>query len=290
MNTDAHVRAAAEAISAADALLICAGAGMGVDSGLPDFRGDQGFWRAYPPYAKLGLSFREVGKPRWFESDPTFAWGFYGHRLNLYRSTRPHDGFDILRDWAESMSAGFFVYTSNVDGHFQRAGFDPDRIEEVHGAIDWMQCMKDCGAGIFAAPTAAVEIDEDTMRARPPLPACPNCGSLARPNILMFDDATWDYSRSYPQEVRFNRWLDDRKRTRLAIVECGAGLGLPTVRRLSEQVSRTHQATLVRINLREPSVPAGQIGLSLGALDGLRAIQAGMTSRKYEPAPSARGT
>jgi len=32
-----------------------------------------------------------------------------------------------------------FADTSNVDGHFPRAGFDPDRIIEVHGAIDWGQ-------------------------------------------------------------------------------------------------------------------------------------------------------
>jgi NAD-dependent SIR2 family protein deacetylase len=47
------VEKAAKAIKSAEALVIGAGAGMGVDSGLPDFRGDQGFWRAYPPYEKL---------------------------------------------------------------------------------------------------------------------------------------------------------------------------------------------------------------------------------------------
>ena len=52
---------------------------MGVDSGLPDFRGDRGFWKAYPPYAKLGLHFAEMANPRWFDSDPELAWGFYGH-------------------------------------------------------------------------------------------------------------------------------------------------------------------------------------------------------------------
>jgi hypothetical protein len=44
---------AARAIQKADAVLITAGAGMGVDSGLPDFRGDEGFWKAYPPFAAL---------------------------------------------------------------------------------------------------------------------------------------------------------------------------------------------------------------------------------------------
>lgn len=40
----------ASIISSADALLIGAGAGMGKDSGLPDFRGNEGFWKNYPPY------------------------------------------------------------------------------------------------------------------------------------------------------------------------------------------------------------------------------------------------
>ncbi len=109
---------AADAIAAADALLIGAGAGMGVDSGLPDFRGAQGFWKAYPAYARLGLRFEALANPHWFENDPTLAWGFYGHRLNLYRATQPHAGFQILRKWAGRMRHGAFVFTSNVDGQF----------------------------------------------------------------------------------------------------------------------------------------------------------------------------
>ena len=58
---------AAEAIRSAEGLVITAGAGLGVDSGLPDFRGNEGFWRAYPPLAKLGLSY-------WRAVTPTMAW------------------------------------------------------------------------------------------------------------------------------------------------------------------------------------------------------------------------
>src|SRR5437588_12489307 len=123
MNNDDLLDRAAAAVASADALLIGAGAGMGVDSGLPDFRGDKGFWNAYPPYAALGLNFIALASPRWFTDDPEIAWGFYGHRLNLYRQTAPHAGFQILRKWAERMPRGSFVYTSNVDGHFQRSGF-----------------------------------------------------------------------------------------------------------------------------------------------------------------------
>jgi NAD-dependent SIR2 family protein deacetylase len=75
-NTDKKIRHAAEAIKAADALLVTAGAGMGVDSGLPDFRGAQGFWRAYPAIAKLGLSFEGMANPAWFKKNPHLAWAF----------------------------------------------------------------------------------------------------------------------------------------------------------------------------------------------------------------------
>ena len=48
----------------ADGLLITAGAGMGVDSGLPDFRGTEGFWRAYPALAQAHIRFESIAACR----------------------------------------------------------------------------------------------------------------------------------------------------------------------------------------------------------------------------------
>jgi NAD-dependent SIR2 family protein deacetylase len=262
---------AAEAIREADALLITAGAGMGVDSGLPDFRGGAGFWNAYPAYRELGLNFVELANPRWFREDPKLAWGFYGHRLNLYRSTSPHSGFDILRTWGERMPRGYRVFTSNVDGHFQRAGFAEELVTEVHGSINHVQCCGDCGIGIFSAADLDVQIDSVTFRAQS-LPICAKCGALLRPNILMFEDWEWDGSRTALQERKLNRWLDDILGCRLVVVEFGAGTAIPTVRRFSETVCLTSNATLIRINITEPQVPAGNIGLEMSALAALRAI------------------
>ena len=81
------IQRAAEVISGAEVFIITAGAGMGVDSGLPDFRGDHGFWNAYPAYARLGLTFVDCANPQHFSADPTHGWGFYGHRTNLHRDT-----------------------------------------------------------------------------------------------------------------------------------------------------------------------------------------------------------
>jgi NAD-dependent SIR2 family protein deacetylase len=245
---------------------------MGVDSGLPDFRGPQGFWRAYPPYERLGLHFTAVANPRWFQQDPELAWGFYGHRMGLYRRTAPHEGFAILRRWADHMPRGGFVYTSNVDGHFRSAGFDPERIVEVHGTIAAMQCLHHCGAGIFPSDPYEVAIDESTMRAVSPLPACPKCGALARPNILMFGDSGWDSSHSDAQHRRLARWLDRLDGANVVVVELGAGLAIPTIRIMSEDFAEQLGATVVRINPRESEGPAGHIGLPMGALEALRQI------------------
>ncbi len=96
---------------------------MGVDSGLPDFRGVHGFWRAYPALRAKDVRFEDIANPTAFRHDPERAWGFYGHRLNLYRRTAPHRGYSILSKWAERMEHGAFVFTSNVDGHFQKGCF-----------------------------------------------------------------------------------------------------------------------------------------------------------------------
>jgi len=275
MDQEAALQAAARAIAQATALVITAGAGMGVDSGLPDFRGNQGFWNAYPPYRHLGLSFIDMANPRWFVQDPALAWGFYGHRLMLYRATVPHSGFALLRQWAETMRDGFRVFTSNVDGQFQKAGFDESCIEECHGSIHHLQCTSDCGIGIFDAAPFDVDVDQQTFRARDPLPACPRCGALARPNVLMFGDWQWDASRSALQEQAFSRWAAHaltRPDGRLVVVECGAGLAIPTVRRFGESLVARHHGTLVRINMREPAVPEGHVGLAMGAGDALGEI------------------
>ena len=66
---------AASIIREAEVFIITAGAGMGVDSGLPDFRGEHGFWNAYPAYARLGLSFAQCADPMHFFSNPHFAPG-----------------------------------------------------------------------------------------------------------------------------------------------------------------------------------------------------------------------
>ena len=265
---DAALAQAAALLRGADGLLIGAGAGIGVDSGLPDFRGEDGFWRAYPPLAALGIRFAEIANPRTFDTHPELAWGFYGHRLALYRDTVPHMGFTILHDLGARLPHGAFVFTSNVDGQFQRAGFQADRIVECHGSIHHLQCTRPCGGAIWPADAVSPVVDPASCLMAPPLPRCPHCGLLSRPNILMFGDGRWLDARTDHQYARFVQW---RARVRkLVVVELGAGTDVPSVRHMSA----TQGAPLVRINPRASHVAPGKgVGIALGALDALVALR-----------------
>ncbi|WP_457626719.1 SIR2 family NAD-dependent protein deacylase [Persephonella sp.] len=279
MDLENNISRAKEVIKEADAVLITAGAGMGVDSGLPDFRGTEGFWRAYPIARKLGLRFEELANPRWFKEDPHLAWAFYGHRLNLYRETQPHDGFHILRKLGESKKGGYFVFTSNVDGQFQKAGYDEKRIVEVHGSIHHLQCSVPCMDDIWPADDVEIEIDMENFRAKDPLPLCKHCKEIARPNILMFGDWEWIPHRTAGQEFRFERWLEkiDDMGYKLVIIEIGAGKAVPTVRILSERVADQFYGTLIRINPRDYDVPSSRhIPIPMGGLEGIKAITEGI--------------
>lgn len=258
---------AASLISRADCLIITAGAGMGVDSGLPDFRGNEGFWKAYPALAKAHMRFEEAACPDTFESNPKLAWGFYGHRLNLYRNTEPHLGFRYLHDIAKHLEGGAFVFTSNVDGHFQKAGFSPSHIVECHGSIHHLQCQQTCNQEIWEATKFMPEVDEEHCLLTSSFPNCPNCGGIARPNILMFGDYHWADWRTELQRARFYEWRETVRHP--VVIEIGAGKAIPTVRLFGQALN----IPLIRINPTDAEVNReSDVSLKMGALEGIAAI------------------
>ena len=113
-----------------------------------------------------------------------------------------------------------------------------------------------------------MEVDEATIRARSAFPACPDCGAIARPNILMFGDWDWDPTRSTQQRKRYAQWLSRVQGRRVVAIEMGAGLAIPTVREECE----SRGDVLIRINPREAEAPPHGIPLALGALEALGKI------------------
>jgi len=129
------------------------------------------------------------------------------HRYNMYTSTKPHEGFKMLLEMGEKLKKGnYFAYTSNVDGHFQKAGFPEAKVVECHGSLNHCQCDK-CYK-IFPVPMSKIPIDYENCIATT-LPQCPTCKCLVRPNVLMFGDYGWMGERTAEQVQNFSYFLQD---------------------------------------------------------------------------------
>ncbi|ABO59133.1 Sir2 family NAD-dependent protein deacetylase [Burkholderia vietnamiensis] len=271
MNEYDGIRRAADWIADADGIVIAAGAGMSVDSGLPDFRGTGGLWTSLLP---AGMSERDVGsltQGDCFVDRPVDAWRFYGRALQVCRHASPHAGYAMLRRWTLRARHGAFVFTSNVDGHFRSAGFDEDRVLECHGTINFMQCGEPCGDAIWSTGTLMDDVDIDTLEA-PDLPRCDACGGLARPNFLMFEDRRWIGTRTSRQWACMQEWLGSVARP--VVIEVGAGTAVPSVRVFAESL----RGPLIRVNLDASDVKANGVGVGIRgrALDVLSAIDDAM--------------
>ena len=261
-------------IKNSDYVIITSGAGMGADSGLATFRGDKGMWKTSSGKSK---SYMEMANPKLFFKDPNEAWGFYGDRYNVYKKTKPHKGFDILKQLVDTKK-GYFIFTSNVDGHFQKAGFDENKIVECHGTINYFQCINNCTDEIW---TENLNIKVDKLIAKNPLPKCKNCGGIARPNILMFGDDYWNSKRTDEQIDRMTDFMS-KINDKTVIIEIGAGLEVPTVRSKGEVLSLRYRIPLIRINPidLDAHLPCTMIPVKMNGLEGIEYITKDFMSDK----------
>ena len=159
----------AELIATHQPCVVLTGAGVSTASGIPDFRSPKGIWARYDPmeYASIDA----------FLADPVKVWDFYRKRLHVLRDAEPNDGHRALaeledRGWVRA------VITQNVDGLHERAG--TRALVEVHGSIRTSSCL-DCGAVV---PFDAVV----QLLAHAPAPACPSCGRILKPDVVMFGE------------------------------------------------------------------------------------------------------
>lgn len=267
------IQQAVEEIRNTDAILIQTGAGMSVDSGLPDFRSRNGFWKAYPVLQAHNIPFYSISSPDAFFEMPRLAWAFCGHRMELYKNAIPHTGYNQLLEIGNAKKGKYFVYTSNIDGQFKKAGFDESRIDECHGSIQHLQCSRKCTDEIWSAGDLKIEIDEN-FNALDPLPICQKCGSVLRPNVLMHGDGFWLRYREGKQADRFFEWIHYLKNNNLkfVILEIGAGLEIPTVQNQSNFFSKFYNTKIIRINPVHNEVSDGHISIPLGAKDAIDEI------------------
>ncbi|CAD8079510.1 unnamed protein product [Paramecium sonneborni] len=259
-------------IKECQAFIITAGAGMGVDSGLPDFRGNNGFWKVYRPFENK-FGFTDCANPQFMVQNPNLFWGFYGHRLHMYQNTIPHEGFQILKKMC--LNKDYFVVTSNVDGQFQKAGFESNNVYEIHGSIHKFQCTP-CDKLYDAEKFQNLSIDLEKFRAADPLPQC-ECKNLLRPNILMFGDWDWISTIYEQQESRFFGFLEKQKYKKVCVIEIGAGTSIPSIRNLGDRIlDKIKQSIMIRINPTEDDIPNDDRYFSIkkGGLEGIKELVA----------------
>lgn len=252
MNNTQQLEKIADAIRSADGVIILAGAGMGVDSGIPDFRGSSGLWTAEKE------NFIKYASANAWVDHPLDTWNFYITRLINYSRNEPHSGYYDL----QRIHPHTFVITSNVDGHFARSGWDRDRIYEIHGNLEWIQCSKHCCTDLqpmphFEAPLTSLD----------DAPHCPHCGAVSRPAVLMFNDGYYVATLNMKQELRYVSWEADR--TNLVGIEIGAGTAVPSIRMMGESYTKM----LVRINPYDYAIHRrGDISIRDTAIGGITTL------------------
>lgn len=162
---DALDRAAA-LVAGAERLVVSSGAGMSRESGIPTFRDAQeGLWARFDP--------AELATERGFREAPERVWQWYAHRRERMAACAPHEGHRALVELGELLPE-MVVVTQNIDGLHQRAG-SPDVIE-LHGSIRRFKCLD------RHHPFSAVLERSDSP------PACPECGSPLRPDVVWFGE------------------------------------------------------------------------------------------------------
>jgi NAD-dependent deacetylase len=159
----------AELIRSRQPCVVLTGAGVSTESGIPDFRSPEGIWAQYDPM--------EVASIDAFWSNPTKAWEFYARRLGLLVDAQPNPGHVAL---AHLEQAGWVeaIVTQNVDRLHELAG--SRNVVEVHGSIRTSSCIE-CGERV-ALPDVVGQLEHA------PVPQCPRCGSVLKPDVVMFGE------------------------------------------------------------------------------------------------------
>ncbi|MDF1549218.1 MAG: hypothetical protein P1P88_15435 [Bacteroidales bacterium] len=255
-------------LKTADAMVINTGAGMGIDSGLADYRGSGGQWGNVE--SETGKSVFDVVNPKNLLENPKYMWTFFGNRMKNYADTKPHNGFNILKNWIAKFELDYFANTSNIDGHFQKAGFEPDKIRELHGSIFHFQCSKPCSNQIWEINYNPQQIMLDANKGN--YPTCPYCGAMSRPNIYMFRDNTFLSDRNDVQEKKFQEYLSQNQGKSMLVFEIGSGPHVQSIRKKTRMLGIHHQAKIVRINPKDFKIKEPHIGINLGALEALEGI------------------
>lgn len=190
--SDKRVSDAALALAESSSILVFTGAGISTESGIPDFRGEDGLWKKVDPedfHIDRYLSRPELRIRSWKMHHDGERWGA--------RSTlEPNRGHHAVVDlWRKSILAG--VVTQNVDGLHQAAGLPDEAVAELHGNVRESHCLG-CGE---SWPTEAILERVGTGEEDP---RCGTCGGIVKTKVVMFGQNLDDFTMSRAFEFLAN--------------------------------------------------------------------------------------
>jgi NAD-dependent deacetylase len=168
-------------------LTVLTGAGISAESGIPTFRGPEGYWtvdsREYHP--------QEMATYRLFVEKPYEVWKWYLYRMGICAAAKPNPGHQAVAALERAVPGRFTLITQNVDNLHLRAGNSLENTFQIHGNIFFVRCQAECDFGVQPLPIGleAKGKGEELSADEKSLLACPNCGDMLRPHVLWFDES-----------------------------------------------------------------------------------------------------
>jgi NAD-dependent deacetylase len=173
-------------------VLVLTGAGVSAESGIPTFRGKDGYWRNLDP--------TKLATPEAFARDPQLVWEWYRERRKRIRNAQPNAAHEAVARLAHHADE-FLLVTQNVDDLHARAGIEKENMVQIHGDIFVTRCSR-CefsyaGRGGSPEPPGACAVQPTNGRLRSiaptsdsdaDLPKCPRCDALMRPGVVWFGE------------------------------------------------------------------------------------------------------
>ncbi len=175
-----------DAVNTGGHIVILTGAGISAESGVPTFRGPEGYWtigsEEYQP--------QEMATLQMFQRHPEATWSWYLYRATVCHNAVQNEGHKALVDLEKLLGDRFALITQNIDNLHIRAGSSEARTLQIHGNLFRMRCLDGCAETVYALPqqllgrgrNEALSPDERNLL------RCQDCGGTARPHVLWFDE------------------------------------------------------------------------------------------------------
>lgn len=163
------------------------GAGISAESGIPTFRGKDGYWTVGSKNYKA----EEIGTFRMFSLAAKEVWKWYLYRKSVTHRALPNESHKALVRIEKLIGSQYALISQNVDSLHRRAGSNEEQTYLIHGDFDFVRCASECTKDLYPFPSSINLTNRNKNVITPEewdALTCPNCGDDLRPHVLWFDE------------------------------------------------------------------------------------------------------